>query len=66
MSATPWMKVRQAADRARCGSKLLYREVKAGRLKAVRIGGRRELRFRPEYIDAWLEHGGNVPADEGQ
>jgi hypothetical protein len=29
--------------------------VRAGRLKAARIGGRRELRFREEYIDHWLD-----------
>jgi excisionase family DNA binding protein len=51
---TPWITVDEAATRARCGIKLIYREVRAGRLKAVRIGGRRELRLRPEWIDTWL------------
>jgi excisionase family DNA binding protein len=53
---TPWITVDEAAKRARCGIKLIYREVRAGRLKAVRIGGRRELRLRPDWIDAWLNH----------
>jgi excisionase family DNA binding protein len=53
-SDTPWITVDEAASRARCGTKLIYREVRAGRLKAVRIGGRRELRLRPEWIDTWL------------
>jgi excisionase family DNA binding protein len=51
---TMWMTVNEAAQRARCGTKLLYREVKAGRLKAARVGGRRELRLLPEWVDAWL------------
>ncbi len=51
---TPWLTVAEAADRARCGPKLIYREVKAGRLKAAKVGGRRELRLLPEWIDAWL------------
>jgi excisionase family DNA binding protein len=54
-SVSPWLTVREAAARARCGSKLLYRDVSAGRLKAVRIDGRRSVRFRAEWIDAWLE-----------
>jgi len=52
---TPWRTVKQAAKRAQTGERLIYREVKAGRLKAARVGGRRELRFRDEWIDAWLE-----------
>jgi len=51
---TPWITVEEAATRARCGIKLIYREVRAGRLRAVRVGGRRELRLRSEWIDAWL------------
>lgn len=51
---TPWITVDQAAKRARCGIKLIYREVRAGRLKAVRVGGRRELRLLREWIDQWL------------
>lgn len=51
---TPWLTVNEAADRARCGVKTIYREVRAGRLRAARIGGRRELRLLPEWIDSWL------------
>jgi len=52
---SPWLTVKEAAERARCGIKTIYREVKANRLKAAKVGGRRELRIRPEWIDAWLE-----------
>ena len=51
---SPWLTVAEAADRARCGVKTIYREVRAGRLKAARIGGRRELRLLSEWIDEWL------------
>lgn len=51
---TPWITVTEAAARARCGSKAIYREVTAGRLRATRLGGRRELRFRAEWVDEWL------------
>jgi excisionase family DNA binding protein len=53
-SASPWLTVNEAAERARCGVKLIYREVEAKRLKAARLGGRRELRILPEWIDQWL------------
>jgi excisionase family DNA binding protein len=52
---SPWLTVAEAAQRARCGVKTVYREVAAGRLRAARIGGRRELRLRPEWVDAWLD-----------
>jgi excisionase family DNA binding protein len=51
---SPWLDVQEAAARANCGAKLIYREVKAGRLKAARIGGRRELRLLAEWVDTWL------------
>jgi excisionase family DNA binding protein len=53
-SASPWLTVKEAAERARCGVKLIYREVEAQRLRAARVGGRRELRILPEWIDQWL------------
>lgn len=52
--STPWLTVTEAADRARCGVKVVYRAVSAGRLQAVRLGGRRELRLRAEWVDQWL------------
>lgn len=52
---SPWRTTDEAATRGRVGPKTIYREVKAGRLRAARVGGRRELRFRDEWIDEWLE-----------
>ena len=51
---SPWLTVREAAARARCGVKTVYREVRAGRLRAARVGGRRELRFLVAWVDEWL------------
>ena len=50
-----WLTVKQAATRAQVSIDTIYYEVRAGRLQAARIGGRRQLRFREEYIDRWLE-----------
>ena len=52
--ASGWLTVHEAAEWARSGSKTIYREVNAGRLRAARVGGRRELRLRQEWIDDWL------------
>ena len=49
-----WLTVRDAAARARCGVKTIYRAVRAGQLRAARVGGRRELRLLVEWIDGWL------------
>ena len=49
-----WLTVTEAADHARCGKSLIYGEVQRGKLRAARLGGRRELRFLPEWVDAWL------------
>jgi excisionase family DNA binding protein len=48
---TPWLNVREAATRAKCGERSIYNAVAAGKLRAARLGGRRELRFLPEFID---------------
>jgi excisionase family DNA binding protein len=58
---TPWLTVKQAAARAQVGRRLIYREVAAHRLKAAHVGGRRELRFLPAWVDAWLESNATTP-----
>lgn len=58
-SALPptWLTVREAALRARCSEGTIRREVRGERLRVVKVGGRKSLRFRAEWIDAWLEAG---------
>ena len=51
---SPWLTVPEAAQRARVGPKTIYREVHSARLRAARVGGRRELRFLTGWIDEWL------------
>ncbi len=53
-TSTPWLTVREAAARARVGPKVIYFECRSGRLRHARVGGRRDLRFLAEWVDAWL------------
>ena len=61
MSATPptpptvWLTIKQAAERLQCSTGVIYRMIRAGQLAATRIGGRRALRIRSEWLDAALE-----------
>lgn len=52
---SPWLTAGEAAAYAKRGRRFLAREVKAGRLRAAVIGGRREFFFKREFLDQWLE-----------
>ena len=52
---SPWLTIKEGAAWARCGRRQLYEAVHRGDLRAVRVGGRGELRFRQEWVNAWLE-----------
>jgi excisionase family DNA binding protein len=52
--STPWLTVREAAGRARVGVKTIYREVRGGRLRAARVGARRDIRILDTWVDEWL------------
>ena len=54
MNENHWLKVEEAAARAQCGPGTIRREVRRGHLRGARLGGRRELRFLLEFVDAWL------------
>ena len=55
ITRTPWRTVKGAAERAQAGVKTIYKEIHAGRLRAARIGNRRDIRIHVDWIDAWLE-----------
>lgn len=54
MTNEKWLTVADAAQHARCGKRSIYTGVHQGKLRAARLGGRRELRFLVEWVDAWL------------
>jgi excisionase family DNA binding protein len=52
---SPWKTAAQAAARVNRSKQFLMREIRAGRLRAARIGGRGEYLLRDEWVDAWVE-----------
>jgi hypothetical protein len=51
---SPWLNLAEGAMRVKRGKRFLAREVKAGRLRAARIGGRGEILTRAEWLDEWV------------
>lgn len=50
-----WFTVQQAASRAQCGEKLIYRAVRRREIRCVKLNSRGDLRFRALWVDEWLE-----------
>jgi excisionase family DNA binding protein len=53
--SSPWLTRREAAQYAKRSPRFLTHQVRAGKLRAAIVGGRRELLFRREWLDAWIE-----------
>jgi hypothetical protein len=52
---SPWMNLRTGAAYAHRHPQTLAKEIKAGRLRAARVGQRREYFLLKEWIDEWME-----------
>jgi excisionase family DNA binding protein len=50
-----WLKVPQAAQYAGVSRDTVYTACARSELRHVRIGGRRAIRLKPEWVDDWLE-----------
>jgi len=51
----PWLNVGEAAEYAGLSRDTIYTACERKELRHVRVGGRRSIRLKPEWIDAWLE-----------
>lgn len=51
---TVWMNLEKAAEYVCVSVPTLRREIKAGRLRAFRVGGRKAIRLRQADLDAWM------------
>jgi excisionase family DNA binding protein len=51
---TGWWNLRRAATHSHLSVWRLYRAIAAGELRHVRVGGRRTIRTKRTWVDAWL------------
>ena len=51
----PWLTVGEGAEYANVSRDTIYTACERGELRSARISGRRAIRLRPAWIDAWLE-----------
>ena len=51
----PWLLLAEGAARLRVHEATLRRAIKRGQLRAARVGGRKSIRLRASWCDAWLE-----------
>lgn len=59
---TPWLKVGEAAEYAGVSRDTIYTACERDELRHVRVGGRRAIRLKAEWLDEWLQQhsrGGN-------
>jgi len=50
-----WLTVAEAAQYAGVSRDTIYTACERREIRQVRVGGRRAIRLKPEWIDAWLE-----------
>jgi excisionase family DNA binding protein len=52
---TPWLTAAQAGDYLHRSKRFVLQEIKNGKLRGARVGGRGEVLTRAEWCDAWVE-----------
>jgi excisionase family DNA binding protein len=52
---TPWLTVGEGAEYANVSRDTIYTACERRELRHARISGRRTIRLKPAWIDAWLE-----------
>jgi excisionase family DNA binding protein len=58
-----WLNVAEGAEYASVCRDLFYDACAARRMHHIRVGGRRAIRLKREWIDAWLERHAVVAQD---
>ena len=52
---SPWLTLKEAQFYMRCGRRSVLDAVSSGALRHIRLNRRRELRFKAEWLDRFLE-----------
>ena len=55
LTTSPWMTATEAAAYLKRGKRFVLRAIRDGRLRAARVGGRREVLTRVEWLDQFIE-----------
>jgi len=50
-----WLTVAEGAEYSGVSRDTIYTACERGEIRRARIGGRRAIRLKPEWIDAWLD-----------
>lgn len=61
-----WLTAKEAANHMKISTATLYNLVRAKKLRAAKLTGSRDLRFRREWIDEWLERNVTIPMAANQ
>lgn len=56
MTERIWLTVPDAATYAAVSNDTIYTACECNELRHVKVGGRKAIRLRAEWIDQWLEH----------
>ena len=51
----PWLTAAEAAQYAGVSRDTIYTACERREVRQVRVGGRRAIRLKPQWVDAWLE-----------
>ena len=60
-----WLNVAEAAEYSGVSRDTIYTACERSELRHTRIGGKRAIRLRTEWIDEWLERHARDPIDAG-
>lgn len=55
MTDRTWLTVHDAASYAAVSSDTIYTACERGELRHAKVGGRRAIRIKSDWIDGWLE-----------